>query len=232
MNILGIIPARGGSKGVPNKNIKSLNGKPLLAYTSEIALASKELSRVIMSSDSQEIIDTAKGLKLETPFIRPKELAEDNTPTLPVVLHALDFYEKQGIHFDAVCILQVTTPFRAAGFLDEAIQKFKKTAADSLISVLEIPHEYNPHWAFIESENKSLKIATGDKEVISRRQELPKAFHRDGSIYITRTKILKERKSLFGDTIAYIESSRDIYVNIDTLSDWEKAEELAINFNK
>lgn len=232
MNILGIIPARGGSKGVPNKNIKLLNGKPLIAYTSEIALASKQLSKVIISSDSQEIIEVARDLKLEAPFVRPTHLAEDNTPTLPVVLHALDFYEKQDVYFDAVCLLQATTPFRTVAFLDDAIQKFKKAATDSLISVLEIPHEYNPHWAFTKKDTNTLKIATGEKEIITRRQELPKAFHRDGSIYITRTNILKERRSLFGDTIAYIESSRERYVNIDTLSDWKRAEGLAINFNK
>ncbi|MDT7831930.1 acylneuraminate cytidylyltransferase family protein [Flavobacteriaceae bacterium S356] len=232
MNILGIIPARGGSKGVPNKNIKLLDGRPLLAYTSEIALASKQLSKVILSSEDQRIIDVAKDLQIEVPFVRPKHLAEDNTPTLPVLLHVLDFYEAQDIHFDAVCILQVTTPFRTVAFLDQALKKFKETSIDSLVSVLEIPHEYNPHWAFIHNDDNMLKIATGDEQIISRRQELPKAFHRDGSIYITRTNILKERKSLFGDTIGYIESSKDTYVNIDTLSDWEKAEELAIQLNK
>lgn len=227
MNILGIIPARGGSKGVPGKNIKLLNGKPLLAYTSEIALASKELTKVILSSDDSEIIATAKELEIEVPFVRPQELAEDSTPTLPVLLHALDFYEVQGIHFDAVCILQTTTPFRTVAFVDEAIRKFKKANTDSLISVLEIPHEFNPHWAFTVNSDDTLKIATGDAEIISRRQELPKAFHRDGSIYITKTSILKEKRSLFGKTIAYIHSPLDGYVNIDTIADWKKAEELA-----
>lgn len=228
MNILGIIPARGGSKGVPRKNIKLLNGRPLLAYTSEVALASKELTKVILSSDDPEIIAAAKDLNLEVPFIRPEELAKDNTPTLPVLLHALDFFQAKGIHFDAVCILQVTTPFRTKSFLDEAIRRFKAAGTDSLISVLEIPHEFNPYWAFTVNNDNTLKTAVGDSKIISRRQELPKAYHRDGSIYITRTEVLQGKNSLFGDSIAYIESSRETYVNIDTVSDWETAEKLAI----
>ncbi|WP_347175240.1 acylneuraminate cytidylyltransferase family protein [Polaribacter uvawellassae] len=226
MKILAIIPARGGSKGVPRKNIKLLVGKPLLEYTSAVALKSSLLSKTIVSTDDDEIISVAKTLGIETPFKRPVDLASDSASSLAVILHALEHFESKDIFFDAVCLLQVTSPFRTVEFLDKAIQEFIKSGADSLISVQEVPHEYNPHWCFELDDTESLKIATGETEIISRRQDLPKAFHRDGSIYITKTKILKEKKSLFGDKISHIVSPKEFYVNIDTMDDWKKAEEL------
>lgn len=224
MKILGLIPARGGSKGVPKKNIKMLGGKPLLQYTSEVALKSKLLSKVVLSSDDEEIIEVGKRIGLEVPFKRPTNLAEDKSPTLPVILHALEFYEKQCVFFDAVCLLQATSPFRTLDLLDKAIEKFSESSTDSLVSVLEVPHEFNPHWTFTLNPKSNLKIATGEEEIITRRQDLPKAYFRDGSIYITKTSVLKEQKSLYGKSISYIESSKENYVNIDTLEDWEKAE--------
>ena len=224
MRILAIIPARGGSKGVPGKNIKLLNGKPLLAYTSEIALQSKQLAEVIVSTEDAQIIEVAKRLGLQVPFIRSMALAQDDTPTIDVIVHALEWYEEQAVFFDAVCLLQVTSPFRTVEFLDQAIQKFIQSGCDSLVSVQKVPHEYNPHWTFEENAEGNLQLATGENEIISRRQELPVAYHRDGSIYITKTEVLLNQNSLYGKSIAYIESESQFYVNIDTLEDWEKAE--------
>jgi CMP-N-acetylneuraminic acid synthetase len=218
MKILGLIPARGGSKGIPGKNIKLLGKKPLIQYTSETALQSKYLAKVILSSDDEQIIELGARIGLEVPFKRPFDLAKDNSPTISVIEHALDYYESKGETFDAVCLLQVTSPFREVEFLDNAIQKFITNDSDSLVSVLEVPHEYNPHWTFEVNENEHLKIATGDKNIISRRQELPKAFHRDGSIYLTKVSVIREQRSLFGNSISYIESSEATYVNIDTSS--------------
>jgi len=232
LKILGIIPVRGGSKGVPGKNIKLLGGKPLIQYTSDVALASNLLDKVIVSSDDDDIICVAKKMGLFVPFIRPEDLAEDKSPTLPVILHALEFFESQGEHFDAVCLLQVTSPFRTVEFLDKAIQQFINNDTDSLVSVQEVPHEYNPHWTFELNEKKHLKIATGEEEIISRRQELPKAYYRDGSLYITKTSVLKEQYSLYGKTISHIQSPKEYCVNIDTLKDWEKAEKLVIKLYK
>ncbi len=226
MKILAIIPARGGSKGVPRKNIKLLAGKPLLEYTAAVALKSTLLSKVIVSTEDDEIISVAKTLNLEIPFKRPIDLATDSSSSLSVILHALEYFESKNVYFDSVCLLQVTSPFRTVEFLDEAIQKFIKSGSDSLISVQEIPHEYNPHWSFKLDEGQNLKIATGETEIISRRQDLPKAYHRDGSIYITKTKTLKEQNSLFGKKIAHIVSPKEFYVNVDTMDDWKKAEEL------
>ncbi len=231
MTILCIIPARGGSKGVPGKNIKLLNGKPLLAYTSEIALRSKLLTKVIVSTDDVNISNHAKNLKLEVPFLRPVELAQDNSPTIDTLIHALRWYSNQNIFFDAVCVLQVTSPFRTVKFLDNAIEKFINSGCDALVSVQKVPHEYNPHWTFEVNSEGNLTIATGDTKIIPRRQELPLAYHRDGSIYITKSNVILEQNSLYGNSIAYIESDPEFYVNIDTPEDWEKAELLAKNFS-
>ena len=148
MKILAIIPARGGSKGVPRKNIKLLAGKPLLEYTSAVTLKSSLLSKVVISTDDDEIISVAKKLGLEIPFKRPKDLATDSSSSLSVILHALEHFESKNIYFDAVCLLQVTSPFRTVTFLDQAIQQFIDKDTDSLVSVLEVPHEFNPHWTF------------------------------------------------------------------------------------
>ena len=232
MRILAIIPARGGSKGVPGKNVKLLNGKPLLAYTSEIALQSQQLTEVMVSTEDEPIMEVAKNLGIKVPFVRPTALAQDHTPTLDVVIHALQWYEKQHVFFDAVCLLQVTSPFRTVAFLDKAIEKFVASGCDSLVSVQRVPHEYNPHWTFEVDAEGNLKIATGETEIVPRRQELPIAYHRDGSLYITKTEVLLNEHSLYGKSTAFIESDPDFYVNIDTMQDWEKAEEMIQNKRK
>lgn len=230
MKILGIIPARGGSKGIPKKNIRLLGSKPLLAYTSEVALQSSLLSEVIVSTDDDEIIAVAQKLGVKTPFKRPLELAQDDTPTLEVILHALNWYKDQDIHFDAVCLLQVTYPFRTLAFLNEAIEKFSSNDCDALISVQKVPHVYNPHWIFEANDKGHLNIATGESKIISRRQDLPEALHRDGAIYLTTTKTLMEQQSLYGDKLAYIESLKLFSINIDTMEDWKKAEEIVFKY--
>lgn len=224
MRILALIPARGGSKGVPGKNIKLLGGKPLLAYTSEIALQSRYFTEVVVSTEDTQIMEVSKSLGIQVPFIRPMELAQDDTPTIDVIIQALRWYEKQNSFFDAVCLLQVTSPFRTLDFLNKGIEKFVESGCDSLVSVQRVPHEYNPHWTFEVNAEGNLKIAIGEAEIISRRQELPQAYHRDGSIYITKTEVLLKEHSLYGKSTAFIESEPDFHINIDTMEDWEKAE--------
>ena len=225
MRVLGIIPARGGSKGIPGKNIKTLGAKPLLGYTIASALESTLLTRCVLSSDSEEIIRTGKKLGIEVPFLRPAELAEDHTPSLDVVKHTLSFFAELDEYFDAVCLLQPTTPFRNKGLIDKAIREFESGKFDSLVSVREVPHEFNPHWIF-EEKNGKLVISTGDKNIIPRRQDLPKAFHRDGAIYLTRTEVILRENSLYGEKTGFIENSDRDYVNLDTKADWKKAEDI------
>jgi CMP-N,N'-diacetyllegionaminic acid synthase len=222
MRILGIIPARGGSKGVPGKNIKLLGGLPLIAYTSNAANDSKYLNKTIISTDDLNIAEVAKQFQIEVPFIRPTLLATDTASSIQVVQHVVTYLESQEEYYDAICLLQPTSPFRKKGFIDKAIEKFINEAADALVSVLPVPHEFNPHWVF-ESNNKGfLHLATGDTEIIKRRQDLPPAYFRDGSIYITKTTVIKNG-SFYGNKLSYIENDADFYVNVDTLKDWDKA---------
>ena len=225
MKILGIIPARGGSKGVPGKNIKLLGGKPLIQYTLESAQQSKLITKVIISTDSNEIALCTKKLGGEVPFLRPESLSLDTTPTLPVIEHALHFYSDQGIHFDAVCLLQVTNPFRVPGFIDRAIIQFMDKDCDAIISVLPVPSEFNPHWIFEPNANGFLQIATGEEKIISRRQDLPTAYFRDGAVYLTKTEVVLQHHSLYGHTLRYLENDPQWHVNIDTFEDWKAAED-------
>jgi N-acylneuraminate cytidylyltransferase len=229
MKILAIIPARGGSKGVPGKNIKMLGGKPLMQFTFDSVKNSSLLTKTILSSEDEGIIVVARNLGIEVPFVRPDALATDDAKSIDVIQHAVSFLESKGEYFDAVCLLQVTSPFREKDFIDQAIQKFIATGVDTLISVLPVPHEYNPHWVFEENEAGNLFIATGEEEIISRRQELPKAYHRDGSLYLTKIKYIKQG-TFYGSKMGYIESNPDLYVNIDTLADWKEAEEKVVTY--
>lgn len=228
MRVLGLIPARGGSKGIPGKNVRLLGGKPLLAWTAEAALASRRLSRVVLSTDDEEIAETGRRYGLETPFLRPAELARDDTPTLPVVRHALEVLERAepaGHRFDAVCLLQPTSPFRRAADVDGCIALLEERGLDAVVSVLPVPPEHNPHWVYFE-DGGLLRLATGEEQPIPRRQELPPAFHRDGSIYVTRRDILMAG-SLYGRRLGgYGMPDAGRSVNLDTPADWERAERL------
>ena len=225
MNILTIIPARSGSKGLPDKNSKILGNKPLIVYTIEQALKSSLLGKIIVSTDDYSIVEIAKKMGVSLPFLRPKVLSSDTASSISVVQHAVDFMEKQGEYFDAVCLLQPTSPFRENGFIDKAILTFTQKKSDALVSVLQVPQQFNPHWVFESNQNDQLYIATGDKEIIKRRQDLPKAFFRDGSIYLTKIEVVK-KGSFFGESLCYIENNPDLYVNIDTLEDWNRAEKI------
>ncbi|HEX3008280.1 MAG TPA: acylneuraminate cytidylyltransferase family protein, partial [Bacteroidales bacterium] len=195
--VLGIIPARGGSKGVPKKNIKLLNNKPLLQYTAESALASQMLSHVVLSTDDPEIAEIGCRCGLDVPYLRPSELAQDDTPTLPVLQHMVSYLEKQGKYYHAVCLLQPTTPFRRSDTIEQCVKLLLETKADSIVTILRVPEEYNPHWVYFQREDGSLYLSTGEPYPITRRQLLPPAYHREGSVYITRRSVLMEKNSLY-----------------------------------
>jgi len=224
MRTLGIIPARGGSKGIPRKNLKLLCGKPLLQYTAAAALQARQLSRVVLTTEDEEIADVGRSLGLDVPFIRPADLARDDTPTLPVLQHAVEFLEKQGERFEAVCLLQPTNPLCSARIIDQCIQMLKEGSADAVVTILPVPTEYNPHWVYFQRENGTLKLSTGKKSPIPRRQELPVAFHREGSVYVTRRDVVMEQNSLYGEHLLGCLISSDSSVNIDRLEDLERAE--------
>lgn len=224
--VLGIVTARGGSKGIPRKNLALLLGKPLLQYTAEAALGASTLSDTILTTDDEDIAEVGRSYGLEVPFMRPKELATDDTPTLPVVQHAVHFLQNLGREYDAICLLQPTNPLRRSEHIDACVSMLFDGDADSVITVLPVPHQYNAHWVYFQDENGTLRLSTGETEPIPRRQELPPAFHREGSVYVVRRNVLMMNNSLYGHRVTgYLLKTGDS-VNIDTLEDLQRAEKL------
>ncbi len=224
--VLGLIPARGGSKGIPRKNVRLLAGRPLLAYTAEAALAARRLHRVVLSTEDEEIAEVGRRCGLEVPFRRPAELARDETAMLPVVEHAVRAVEADGERFDAVCLLQPTNPLRRAEDVDACIERFHQSGADALVSVLPVPAEYNPHWVYFRDDAGLLRLSTGEAQPIPRRQELEPAFHRDGSVYVVRRDVVMEQHSLYGHRLVGLAMDPERSVNLDTPDDWRRVEEL------
>jgi CMP-N-acetylneuraminic acid synthetase len=226
MRVLGLIPARGGSKSIPRKNIRPLCGKPLLQYTAEAALAARHLSRVILSTDDEEIAEVGRRCGVEVPFKRPKELARDDTPMLSVVQHAVNAVEGEGDRFEAVCLLQPITPLRRHQTIDACIELLVQSGADAVVTILPVPAKYNPHWVYFKDEDGMLHLGIGETEPISRRQDLPPAFHREGSVYVTRWHVVKEQNTLYGKRLVGLPVSPEENLNIDTPEDWTRAEKL------
>lgn len=224
MRVLGVVTARGGSKGLPRKNIRLLCGKPLLQYTAESAMAARRLSRVILSTDDEEIAEVGRRCGLEVPFMRPAELAADDTPTLPVIRHAVGRMEAHGDYFDAICQLQPTNPLRRPEDIDACIELLEQSGADAVMTILPVPAEYNPHWVYFRGEDGHLYLSTGEATPIPRRQELPPSFHREGSVYVTRRDVVMNENSLYGKRVIGRLVDADQSVNIDGPEDWKLAE--------
>ena len=225
MRVLGIIPARGGSNGIPRKNIRLLAGRPLLAYTAEAARKARRLTKVVLSTEDAEIAEVGRQCGLDVPFMRPPELASDDTPTLPVVQHALRALQERGENFDAVCLLQPTNPLRGPDLIDGCIALLEESDADSVITVLPVPPEHNPHWVYFRDKHGHLRISTGEKNPIPRRQDLPPAFHREGSVYVTRCQVVIGENNLYGEKVMGFPVEHAASVNLDSLADWVRAEE-------
>jgi CMP-N,N'-diacetyllegionaminic acid synthase len=224
MRVIGLIPARSGSQGIPQKNIRALCGKPLLAYTAEPALASRYLARVILSTDSEEIANVGRACGLEVPFLRPLELSGSDTPTLPVIQHAVRTLEEEGEVIDAVCLLQPTSPLRGADEIDACIEMLCESSADAIVSLRRVPSCHNPWWVYVQDLDGYFKLMNGQTEPVGRRQDLPDAYFRDGAVYVTRRDVLIEGNSLYGNRLLGCVCESGPYVNIDTTEDWEKAE--------
>lgn len=226
MRVLGLVPARSGSKGVPGKNIRLVAGRPLLAYTADAALAARSLDRVVLSTDDPEIEAVGLACGLEVPFRRPAALATDDTASIDVVLHALEALAGDGDRYDAVCLLQPTNPLRSAALIDRCVERLVADAADTVMTVLAVPAEHHPWWVYLVAADGSLRLANGDEQPVPRRQLLPPAFHREGSVYVTRTDVLMQRRSFYGDRVVGELVDAAESVNIDTFDDLARAEVL------
>lgn len=228
MKILGVIPARAGSKGVRKKNIRLLNGLPLIAYSIKSALDSKYITDLIVSTESKEIADIANSYGCKVPFLRPKNLAEDNSPSVEVVLHALEEMELQNKYqYDAVILLQPTTPFRSCDLIDQCIRKFDSNKIDSVVTVNDVG-AVHPYRMYSINEKNLLEPCFKDvKDPMMPRQNLPKYFIRSGEIYLTTRDCLKNKRSLIGDISLGIVVPSNTAVNIDCEKDFFLAEQMA-----
>lgn len=228
--VLGVITARGGSKSIPGKNIKLFLGKPLIVYTIEAAKESGAFDRIILSTDDDEIAKVGRQYGVDVPFKRPKELAQDTTPHLPVMQHVVQWLkDNENYYPDYVMILQPTSPLRKAIHIKEAIEVIKKYQSDSVVSISPVPSHFNPHWQFVLTENSKLRIFTGEpfREIIRRRQELIPTYTKNGAIYLFKTDILfREHPSFYGEDVRGYAMEEEYSINIDTLDDWGIAEAL------
>ncbi len=232
MNILGVITARGGSKGIPGKNIKMLGDKPLIAYTIDVAKKSKLINHLIVSTDDVEIAEVCKKYGAEVPFMRPKELAADGTPHLPVMQHAIDFYEKaHNLTVDYVVILQPTSPFRTVDDLDGTIQKLIDTKADSSVSLVQVPSSAHPIKMKKIEGDKVLAYSIPEEEG-TRRQDLPTVYRRSGAVYAMRRDLIMKDNRLYGDFVTGHVVPKERSVDIDYPLDWIEAEHMLQELKK
>lgn len=224
--ILAVIPARGGSKGVPRKNIRPVCGKPLIAYSIETALTVRHLlHRIIVSTDDAEIAKISRRYGAEVPFMRPPELAEDKAPTLPVLQHAVRFVEEQDkICLDWILLLQPTSPCRTSEDILAALDLAHAGGCDSIISVVQVA----THPLFIKRiENDRLlpfSESFAEKEGARRQDARPPAYVRNGAIYLTRRDVLMERNSIWGGFIRPYVMPPERSVNVDSELDLIMAE--------
>ena len=223
--ILGIIPARGGSKGIPNKNIRPLAGQSVLAYAKASAEKSGLIDRLILSTDSEKISDLAKDIALEVPFIRPAELAQDDSPMFPVIVHAVEEIEKEGWLPEIIVLLQASAPLRKAQHIVQAIEMLRESRADSVVSVVEIPHLFAPQKA-LKLEDGALKFWLKDGKAITRRQQLAPSYAREGTIYAFWRRTLMEMGSIYGERCLPLMLPDEESLTLDSEADWKKAESL------
>ena len=222
LRTLGIIPARGGSKGVPRKNIRELAGKPLIAWTIEAAKSSR-LDRVIVSTDDPEIASTAEKFDAEVPFIRPADMATDLAPIIPVLQHALNFCEESGNRFDAVMMLQAPCPMRLASDIDEAISQMEADPdSTAVISVVPVEELHPARMKYIE-DGVLIDPPFCEAYENQPRQELEPTYLRSGAIYLVRRNTLMEDDSLKGTRCLAKIMPKKRSVNIDSPFDFELA---------
>jgi CMP-N,N'-diacetyllegionaminic acid synthase len=225
--IISLIPARGGSKVIPKKNIYSLAGKPLIAHSIEYSLNCPEVHRTIVSTDNSEIAEIARKHGAEVPFVRPSELAQDDTPDFPVFYHALNWlYENEGFRPDLIVQLRPTTPIRPSGLIEKAIKMIMDDEeADCVRSVREPAYSPYKMW---QKENDYLKpfIELEDSESYNLpRQKLPEVFYHDGLLDVIRTSTILEKKSVSGDKIIPLITEDSFWVvDIDNPVDFVLAE--------
>lgn len=225
MKTLAIIPARGGSKGLPGKNIRMLAGKPLIAWTIEAALASPSIHRTIVSTDDPEIAAVAKSHGAEVPFMRPAHLATDTATSMDVVLHAL----QECLGYTHVVLLQPTSPLRTTQHIEAAFQLMTSRAATSCIAITKA--EESPYWMFTKDAQDTIQKLI-NQPAATRRQDLPDAYLPNGAIYISSTDLLVVEKSFISVGAVGYEMDASSFVDIDTADDFDTATKLVLKLQR
>jgi len=220
MNIC-VIPARGGSKRIPRKNIKEFNGKPIIAYSIEAALKSNCFSQVIVSTDDDEISEVAKKYGALVPFVRPDELSNDYAGTIPVIKHAIEWMEDNNNYIENVCCLYATAPFIQSKIISKAYQQLQDSNSDYCFSVT----------SFSFPIQRAIKIVQGDKVNMfypehfnTRSQDLEEAYHDAGQFYWGKAQAFKDESPLFSEVATPYVLPRYLVQDIDTMEDWIRAE--------
>ncbi len=213
--VLGLIPARGGSRGLPGKHLLHAGGRPLIAWTIAAGRAARSIDRLVLSSDDEQIIATARAHGCDVPFRRPAQLATDDASSIDVVLHALDALPGYGV----VVLLQPTSPQRTATDIDTACARLQDAGAPACVSVARV--ELSPHWMYELRNGDRLRPVVEAGSAASRRQELPPVYMLNGAIYVARTEWLRRsRRFMSDDTVAYVMPARRS-IDIDTRDDFE-----------
>lgn len=229
--IVGVIPARGGSKGLPGKNIRPLASKPLVAHTIEAARGARLIDRIILTTDSEEIASVGKQYGAEVPFIRPSELATDTAHTPPVLEHAVRYLEEhEGYEVSIIVTLQPTSPLRRPEHIDQAVEKLlSNDQLDSVISIKSVT--FPPFWMMrIDGERLLPFVGDGTDYSLKERQEMPFLYQPNGAVYVTRRGLLRDKGVLFslyqGGNTGYILMDEDSSIDIDGLVDFVIADNL------
>ena len=221
LNILAIIPARAGSKGIKDKNIIDLNGKPLIAHSIEVGLKSKYINKVVVSTDGEEIAKVAKEYGAQVPFLRPKYLASDTAKTIDSVIHCIEMLKRQGEEYDYMVLLQPTQPLRQAWHIDEAIELILEKDEEALVSVSKVK-DHPILMRTIDSNGYAINLLEGSST--KRRQEFPDFYKVNGAIYINKiNENLNNDTSLNDNKLVYVMDEK-YDVDIDEMLDLQIAE--------
>ena len=219
-----MIPARGGSQGIPRKNLAPLAGRPLLVHACEAARGSRSLTRTIVSTDDPEIAAVARSCGIDVPFMRPRQLAADDTPMLDVLIDAVaTLAAAEGYRPETIVLLQPTSPFRRADHIDAAVELLRTSGADSVVTVVPVPHQFTPS-SLMRLDGDRLVTAI-DGAAPTRRQDKPRLFARNGpAVLAVKTSVLVEQRSLYGADTRGVVMSREDSIDIDDALDLEIAE--------
>lgn len=223
MKILCLINARGGSKGVPGKNIKPLNGKPLIAYSIETAKKSRLIIRTLVSTDSQDIADVAKRAGADVPFLRPPELATDSAKQIDAMIHAVGTLEQGGERYDHICVLQPTCPLRNVDDVDGALGLLIQSGADSVITITDVGGRH-PRTLYTRGEDSRISPYLESDKAGVLRQNFEDLFWRTGAVYAMKRDVLMEQRSLYGRDIRGYFMPEERCFNIDSPFDWALTE--------